>query len=353
VVAQTRLLPVLLACGLYLLLGCQVLNRGPSPDTLQGRIAWPKDGDLWVLDLSNKQEKKVTDLPRGAAVTGAAWSPDGSRLVYAQFGRRPNERASGADLVVANADGSNAHLFAERDTASTVLDTPLWAPSGRVYYTIRRIENGREAQTIVRKAETGEPEMLVENGYSPAVSADESVLVYLRTTRAGQAMLRKPIGQPGDGCELLSDQVFQYLSQPRVSPDGTRVALGGSGEANPGPSSCGANNADKPSASSREASSAASGPGPMARLAGWLADGLVSTAYAHGLPADIYTLGLDGAGLQRIADIKDDDPTVAWSPDGSRLAIFGVAALYMVDSKGGPSQKLVDQGGYGGLDWTK
>jgi hypothetical protein len=172
--------------------------------------------------------------------------------------------------------------------------------------------------------------------------------VYLRTTRAGQSLMKKAIGQADDGCELLSDQVFQYLSQPRVSPDGKKVALGGSGEANPGPSSCGANNADKPAARNPAA------PVPLGalNLAGWF-DLLTSTAEAHGLPADVYTLGLDGGGLQRIADIKDDDPTVAWSPDGSRLAIFGVAALYVVDSKGGPTQKLVEQGGYGGLDWTR
>ena len=76
-------------------------------------------------------------------------------------------------------------------------------------------------------------------------------------------------------------------------------------------------------------------------------------AYAHGLPADIYSMNLDGSNLTRIADIKDDDPTVAWSPDGSKLGIFGVAALFVVDAKGGPTDKLVDQGGYGGLDWTR
>ena len=70
------------------------------------------------------------------------------------------------------------------------------------------------------------------------------------------------------------------------------------------------------------------------------------------MPADVYSLNLDGSAMTRIADIKDDDPTVAWSPDGSKLAIFGVAALYVVDAKGGPTDKLVDQGGYGGLDWT-
>ena len=56
--------------------------------------------------------------------------------------------------------------------------------------------------------------------------------------------------------------------------------------------------------------------------------------------------------MTRLADIKDDDPTVAWSPDGAKLAIFGVSALSVVDGKGGPTDKFVDQGGYGGLDWS-
>jgi Tol biopolymer transport system component len=319
---------------------CQVLNRSSAGQALSGRIAWPKDGDLWVYELASKQQTKITNLPSGAAVTGATWSPDGQRVVFAQFWRRPNERSSGADLMIAKADGSDAHPFAERDAANTVLEAPQWAPSGRVYYTVRRVTNGREAQSIVRQAEGGQPETLVDNAYSPAVAPDESTLIYIRSTRAGQSMLKKTIGDPGDGCELISDQVFQYLSLPRISPDGQRVAFGGSGEANMQPSGCGGDPRTRPSAS---------GTPVLLDLAALFEP---AVAYAHGLPADIYSLNLDGSSMTRVADIKDDDPSVAWSPDGSKLAIFGVAALFIVDSKGGPTEKLVDQGGYGGLDWT-
>jgi Tol biopolymer transport system component len=321
--------------------GCQVLNRSASAQAVQGRLAWPKDGDLWTFDLSSKQQTKITNLPQGAAVTGATWSPDGQRVVFAQFWRRPNERSSGADLMIANADGSNAQLFAERDAPNTVLEAPQWAPGGRVYYTVRRVTNGREAQSVVRQTEGGQPELVVDNAYSPAISPDETTLIYIRTTRAGQSMLKKTLGEAGDGCELISDQVFQYLSLPRVAPDGKRLAFGGSGEANPQQSGCGGDPRAKPSAA---------GPPALLDLAPLLQ---ADVAYAHGLPADIYSLNLDGGSLTRIADIKDDDPTVAWSPDGSKLAIFGVAALFLVDGKGGPTEKLVDQGGYGGLDWTR
>ena len=320
--------------------GCQLVKPSQTQN-LQGRIAWPKDSDLWVYDLATKQQTRIVALPQGGAVTGAAWSPDGQRVIFAQFWRRPNERSSGADLMIANADGSNPHPFAERDAPNTVLETPQWAASGRVYYTIRRVTNGREVMSIVRQTQGGQPEVMVDNASSPAISPDESTLIYIRNSRAGQTMFKKTLGESGDGCELISDQVFQYLSLPRISPDGKRVALGGSGEANLQPSGCGGDPRAKP---------AASGTPLSFDLAAPLQP---DVAYAHGLPADIYSLNLDGSNLTRIADIKDDDPTVAWSPDGSKLGIFGVAALFVVDSKGGPTDKLTDQGGYGGLDWTR
>jgi Tol biopolymer transport system component len=320
--------------------GCQLVGRSSSQG-LQGRLLWPKDGDLWVYDLSSKQQTRLTELPGGAAVTGATWSPDGKSVVFAQFWRRPNERSSGSDLFIANADGSNTRPFAERDAPNTVLESPEWADSGRVYYTIRRVAAGRENQAIVRQAEGGEPEVLVDNAYSAAVSPDESTLVYVRNTRAGQTMFKKMLGQAGDGCALISDQVFQYLSVPRFTPDGKRVALGGSGEANlTAQSECGGDPRSK-----------ASGVLPVAL--DLLALLQPATAYAHGLPADIYSLNADGSDVRRIADIKDDDPTVAYSPDGTKLAIFGVAALFVVDANGGSTEKLIDQGGYGAIDWTR
>jgi Tol biopolymer transport system component len=329
------------ATGVALMLaGCQALGQSAGTSQgAQGRIAWPKDGDLWIYDLASRQQRKITNLPGGAAVTGASWSPDGKRIVYSQFSRRPNERASGADLIVADAEGNNPQVFAERDAANSVLDSPQWAQSGRVYYTIRHIQAGRESLQVVRQSEGGQPELLVDNGYNPTISPDESTLVYLRNTRAGQTMLKKIIGQPGDGCELLSDQVFQYLSPPRISPDGTKVALGGSGEPNAQPTRCGSANSTQPSAASQHL-----------QLTHMLEP---NVAYAHGLPADMFTLTLDGTNLQRVADIKDDDPTAAWSPDGAKLAIFGIGALYLVDSKGGTTTRLTEQGGYGGLDWTR
>src|ERR1041384_3938344 len=80
------------AAGLALsvvLSSCQVLNQSTAANGAQGRIVWAKDGDLWVYDLGTRQQTKITNLSAGAAVTGATWSPDGQRVIFAQFWRRP------------------------------------------------------------------------------------------------------------------------------------------------------------------------------------------------------------------------------------------------------------------------
>src|SRR5438132_581227 len=41
---------------LALISGCQILNRSSAVQGIQGRIVWPKDGDLWVYDVSSKQQ---------------------------------------------------------------------------------------------------------------------------------------------------------------------------------------------------------------------------------------------------------------------------------------------------------
>ncbi len=333
------ILPLLAMSLALVAAACQ--TGGPA---LSGRIAWAKDGDLWVMDLPSKQDRKLTRLPSSATVIGAAWSPDGKRVAWAQFGRRPNESGSGSDIYVANADGGDARILVERDAPRTLLEAPTWASSGKVYYSGRHLESRDERPQIERRTEGGQTEVVLQNALSPGLTPDESVLLFVRETAGAQALWKKPLGDASPGCELISAGAFVGISAPRVSPDGKRAAFAGSGDPKSVRGTCGA--------SAQAPLPAFDAPGVL-KLAEWL--GVApSTAWAHGLPWNVWTINLDGTGLTRIADINEDEPQVAWAPDGTQIAAFGPSALQVMEAKpGGRVQKLVDQGGYGSLDWTK
>jgi dipeptidyl aminopeptidase/acylaminoacyl peptidase len=92
-----------------------------SPDRTQ--VAFVRDQQLYVLDVDTGAERRVAEhVGRDTTISGAAWSPDGSRLVYPY----PRDRwlvDSGADgfidesydttLHFVNADGTNDVAYNE------------------------------------------------------------------------------------------------------------------------------------------------------------------------------------------------------------------------------------------------
>jgi eukaryotic-like serine/threonine-protein kinase len=78
---------------------------------------WP----LWVQPVLGGSPRRVGDL----SAHFAAWSPDGSQIVY----------GSGSDLLVARADGSGARRLTSTDG---IPELPRWSPDGRrVRFTVK------------------------------------------------------------------------------------------------------------------------------------------------------------------------------------------------------------------------
>ena len=114
------------------------------------------------------------------------------------------------------------------------------------------------------------------------------------------------------------------LSDPRFSPDGHKVAFA--------------------------AISLLSPIGRAPGFASWFGF-LGARAMAHGFPWEVWVVQADGSGLRQISDILDDDPSVAWSPDGTQLLVYGGWGSYVVDASTAAAASLSFLAGYGSIAW--
>jgi acylaminoacyl-peptidase len=81
---------------------------------------------LWTVEVATGEARRLTDEPAG--VDGAAWSPDGKRIVYVTNLRRDHDIETRSHLVVVDAaDGRNKTRITG-DAA--VFVEPIWMPDG-------------------------------------------------------------------------------------------------------------------------------------------------------------------------------------------------------------------------------
>jgi TolB protein len=74
---------------------------------------------------------------------------------------------------------------------------------------------------------------------------------------------------------------------------------------------------------------------------------------------EVYTVNMDGGGLQRLTNSGSNDGLPTWSPDGRSIAFVsdrsGAWAIWVMNANGSNQRKLFDLGGgygTGDNDWT-
>lgn len=71
---------------------------------------------------------------------------------------------------------------------------------------------------------------------------------------------------------------------------------------------------------------------------------------AHGPPIDLWAIPAGGGEPERLGEMREDDPYLAWSPDGASIAVMGVCALYRV-TPGETPRKLARGSSQSQIDW--
>ena len=65
----------------------------------------------------------------------------------------------------------------------------------------------------------------------------------------------------------------------------------------------------------------------------------------------VHERGLLTEFCRQVQDVINDDPSVAWSPDGTQLLEYGGWGSYLVDVASGQSSLLSYLPGYGAVAW--
>ena len=175
-----------------------------------GKIAFFRQGDIWVIEPDGTEESNLT----GEAFGGApSWSPDGSRIAYDAIVN------GNFDVYVMNADGSNQ----TRLTDSPAFDTrPAWSADGSQIY----FQSTRDGafDIYVMNADGSDQTRLTDSPAfdgMPAASPDGSTIAFT-SDRDGNQEIYSMNPDGSNQTNLTNDP--NPNTDANWSPDGSHIA---------------------------------------------------------------------------------------------------------------------------------
>jgi Tol biopolymer transport system component len=244
-----------------------------------------------VMSAQGGEVKQITQVGNPAGGHGSpAWSPDGKRIV---FGSYDPERT---DVWMISLEG------AEPKKVTSGYD-PIYSPDGKFLYFASFGKNLNFGVSKISVAENGEPIGQAVEIVGPglgrykrlSISADGKKIVYgtlaiNSNIWAIPVSARSPVG--GSPVPLTQDTSYRN-SNPRFSPDGTRIAY------------------------------------HVTRI---------------GTQADIYVMNADGTNQTQLTTSPGYDERPSWFPDGEQIAFLarrdGQEEMWAINLKTGRERKL-------------
>ncbi len=224
-----------------------------------------RQGEIWLATLGGKAVDKRLLIPAAAKASGAAWSPDGSRIAYVApwlgkpqlwvmrvadgVGQLVTRGKYAPESFVWSPDGSRIAFTARVEAPPAkirgMVDKPegaTWAPAPKIIDSFRYRFDGRgyatpgSTQLFVVDAAGGEAKELTA-GDNDQVSGgfdwlpDSRTIVYSARVRDGNDLL--PVESDlwqvgiGGGAPVRLTDIDGTEDDPQVSPDGKTIAFTG------------------------------------------------------------------------------------------------------------------------------
>jgi Tol biopolymer transport system component len=295
-------------------------------DPAPGSILAPLARQAGWLNLDAPRPRSLTNLPAPAYVSDL----DGLANVAALAVQEPLAGGGdvGGDIVRLDLATGGLSSLAARASAAETLSAPVWRADGTALVFQREDLTGTPiaypGQATVRYpsrvevvgADGSGRGVVLDDARQPALSPDGNGLVFVRSVGGSTSLLVRSMAG-GDERELVPLGQFPDIAYPRFSPRGDQVAF--------------------------------MAAAPFVGRA-WLPFA-PEVAYAHGLPWDLWVVGLDGSLPRLLAPLGGDDASLAWSPDGTQIFSYSGTGSAIVDAASGQVFSYPYLTGYGAIAW--
>lgn len=306
----------------------------PAPG-LEGQFVFaPGDGSIWIQDAASGISRALVTATADAFAEAPAFSPDGKHVAFME-NKFSSSGAAESSIHLIDPDGKNDRKLASPTDAKTTLGSPAFSPDGLwVYFSSSfPVPPGKEQFEIRRVSIAGGTSLpVLQDAQSVAFSPEASLIVYQRfNTTNFSASLWVADAAGGNAKLIVPDDLFTIVDAPRFSPDGKWILFTASGPPTrplPGAMLVPPRDCD---------------PVLLCSLAG--------TAYADGLPWDLWLVSVDGKRFEQLTKVGFDSPWPAWSRDGSYIAIFETSGFYVLEVKKRVLSLWNAESGHGVMDW--
>lgn len=292
-----------------------VFPAAAIPSEAEGRST-SQSRELYVMNSDGTGQTRLTNNPELASSL-AAWSPDGSQILYVQ-GDTGDDNANGhAHLYIMNADGSSARELLNLDAQ---LMFPAWSPDGSQISFVKR--SGDDIDLWIANADGSDVRQLTTDGgeveeNDSAWSPDGTQITFDVAINGGYNIYIIN----ADGTNLQPFITDRFALQPAWSPDGSQIVFTGLSEAQ----SAEVFIADANGENIRQLTNSSS----MDAHPSWSPDGeSIFFISGRGGAIDIYQMSAEGESEANLAVNLSNNPALEslWprvSPDGSKILYTG------------------------------